>query len=108
MRTEFHSEAAQEPRLLVVEGLEYAVDDCSGQQRVFKLANEACGFAVSVAMSGKSDVSIDVLCWDRSAALAYGGEKAGELYDELHENDEHGCSVFDRIRLTAESIGFVR
>ena len=43
--------------------LEFAVDDCSGKERIFKLFDEAAGFAVSVAASGKPDVSIDVLCW---------------------------------------------
>lgn len=86
----------------IVDGLEYAVDDCSGHQRVFKLPNEAAGFAVSVAMTGKQDVYIDVLTWTRAAAIAYGGDDAGQVYDE-----DPDASVHDRIRVTAESIGRV-
>ena len=41
--------------------VEYAVDDASGHQRTFKTADEAAGFAVSMGLSGRSPIYIDVL-----------------------------------------------
>jgi len=90
------------PTSYPVPNLEYAVDDCSGRERIFKTPDAAAGFAVAIAMSGRANVSIDVLTWDRDAAVAYGGDDAGEVYDEDPE-----ASVHDRIVIKAESMGRV-
>lgn len=82
--------------------VEYAVEDGSGQERIFRTPDEAAGFAVSMGMSGKSPVYIDVLIYSRAGARHYGGDYAVEQYDEDPE-----ASVSDRIRITAESEGRV-
>lgn len=88
-----------------IPGLQYAVKDCSGRERVFDMPDEAAGLAVAVAMSGKSDVSIDVLAWTREAAVAYRG---GDIYEGGEEyDDDPEASVFERITIKAESIGHV-
>jgi hypothetical protein len=80
--------------------VEYAVDDASGKQRIFKKADEAAGFAVALAISDGRPHNIDVLVWSRSGAVAYGGDDAGDEYDEDPE-----ASVFDRIVVQAEATG---
>ena len=82
--------------------IEYAVDDFSGKERIFKTFDEAAGFAVAVAASGKEDVSIDVLIYSKAAARAYGGD---DFADEYAEDPD--ASVSDRIVITAESVGKV-
>jgi hypothetical protein len=82
--------------------LEFAVNDCGGKERIFKRFDEACGFAVSVAASGKPDVSVDVLCWTEGAARFWGGDAAVEAYRE-----DPDASVTERIIIRAESIGRV-
>lgn len=82
--------------------VEYAVDDASGHQRIFKTPNEAAGFAVSMGLSGRSPIYIDVLIWSRAGAKFYGGDDAVEQYNEDPE-----ASVFERIRLKVESEGRV-
>ena len=49
---------------------EYAVDDASGKQRIFKSSNEAAGFAVSIAMSRGTPVNLDVLVYSPAGARA--------------------------------------
>jgi hypothetical protein len=82
--------------------LEFAVNDASGKQRIFKNFNEACGFAVSVSATGIGDVHLDVLAYSKSAAKAWAGDEGVESY-----NDDPEASVFDRIVSRAESIGRV-
>jgi hypothetical protein len=82
--------------------VDYAVDDASGREVIFKTADEAAGFAVSVALSGRSPVYIDVLIYSRAGAKFYGGDDAVEQYDEDPE-----ASVSERIRIKAESEGRV-
>jgi hypothetical protein len=81
--------------------VEYAVEDGGGQERIFKTADEAAGFAVSLAMSGRT-VYIDVLIYSRAGARFYGDDHAVEQYDEDPE-----ASVSDRIQVKAESLGRV-
>ncbi|HEY6117467.1 MAG TPA: hypothetical protein VI172_16055 [Candidatus Dormibacteraeota bacterium] len=84
-----------------VDGLEYAVNDCSGKERVFKHPDEAAGFAVAVGMTHGDRVNLDVLCWNREAAVAYrGSENGGKEYDEDPE-----ASVFERIEIRVNPIG---
>jgi len=86
-----------------IDGLEYAVDDYSGAQRTFHSRDEAAAFAMAVALTGKSHVHIDVLCWSREAAIGYQGEDfAAHVYDA-----DPDASTHDRIRVTAESVGSV-
>lgn len=81
------------------EGLEYAVDDCGGNARIFKTFDKAAGFAVAVAASGKEGVTIDTLCWSREAAEAAGLE---EEYDEDPE-----ASVTCRLEIKVNYVGRV-
>lgn len=83
--------------------VEYAVDDASGKQRIFKSSNEAAGFAISLAMSHGKDVNLDVLVYSPSGARWYRGTSEG--VDEYNEDPD--ASVFDRIIVRAESIGRV-
>ena len=82
--------------------VEFAVDDASGQQRTFKDFDEAAGFAVSMAASGRDDVNLDVLIWSRAGARAYGGDDAVEQYDEDPE-----ASVFERLEIRVNPVGRV-
>ena len=83
-------------------GVEFAVDDAGGNQRIFKQFDAASGFAVGVsAMSGKK-VNVDVLIYSVSGARWWGGDEAVEQY-----RDDPDASVSDRIVLRAESVGKV-
>jgi hypothetical protein len=79
--------------------LEFAVDDASGHQKTFKTFEEAAGFTIAMASSNGSEVNIDVLCWSKAAAKAWGVE---EQYEEDPE-----ASVTDRITIRAEHVGRV-
>lgn len=80
-------------------GVEYAVDDTSGKEHIFKTFDEAAGFAVAVASSGITTVNIDVLCFTRAGAKFVGLE---EEYDEDPE-----ASVTQRIEVSVDIIGRV-
>ena len=82
--------------------VEFAVDDMSGHERIFKTFNEAAGFAVSIAASNGSTVNLDVLIWSPAGARAYGGDDAVEQYFEDPE-----ASVFERIEIRADAVGRV-
>ena len=79
------------------------VDDASGRPRYFKSSNEAAGFAISLAMSHGRSVNIDVLVHSPAGARWYRGTSEG--VDEYNEDPD--ASVFDRIVVSAESIGRV-
>ena len=83
--------------------VEYAVDDANGRQRTFKSSNEAAGFAISLAMSQGKAVHIDVLVHSPAGARWYRGSSDGVTEYE----DDPDASVFDRIVVSAESIGRV-
>ena len=83
--------------------VEYAVDDASGRQRIFKSSNEAAGFAISLAMSHGRPVNLDVLVHSPAGARWYRGSSDGVTEYE----DDPDTSVFDRIVVSAESIGRV-
>lgn len=80
--------------------VEYAVDDASGKERIFKSSDEASSFAISLAMSDGRPHNIDVLIYSVSGARWYGGDDAAEEYD-----DDPEASVSDRIVVRAESLG---
>jgi hypothetical protein len=79
--------------------VEFAVDDASGNQRIFDTFDAAAGFAVSLAASGRT-VALDVLIWSEAAARAWGGDDAVESYRE-----DPDASVFERIEITANPVG---
>jgi len=81
--------------------VDFAVDDASGQERTFKRFDEAAGFAVALAASGR-DVDLDVLIWSRAGARFYGGDEAVSQYDEDPE-----ASVFERLQIRVNPIGRV-
>ena len=83
--------------------VEYAVDDASGRQRIFRSSNEAAGFAISLAMSHGSAVNLDVLVHSPAGARWYRGSPEGAAEYE----DDPDASVFDRIVVNAESLGRV-
>jgi len=80
--------------------VEFAVDDASGKERIFKTFDEAAGFAVSMAASNGQTVNIDVLIWSKSGARAYAGDDGVEQYEEDPE-----ASVFERIEVRADAVG---
>ena len=82
--------------------VEYAVDDASGQQRIFKTFDEAAGFAVAIAASGKPVVDLDVLIWTKAGARFYGDSDAVEQYEEDPE-----ASVFERLEIQVNFVGRV-
>ena len=85
----------------VHDDVEFAVDDCSGKERIFKDGAEAQAFAMSVAMS-RGEATLDVLVWSVEGARAYGGSDAVDAYREDPE-----ASVFERyeVRSTANWAG---
>jgi len=83
--------------------VEYAVDDASGKERIFKTANEAAGFAVSLAISDGRPHYIDVLIYSVEGAHWYRGNSDGD--DAYNEDPE--ASVFDRIEVRADAQGRV-
>jgi len=82
--------------------VEFAVDDYQGHERIFKTFDEAAGFAVSIAASGKSNVTIDVLIHSVAGARWWGGDDAVEEYRE-----DPDASVSDRIEISANPVGRV-
>ena len=80
--------------------LEFAVEDHSGRERIFKSFDEAAAFAVGLAASDGRKHNLDVLIWSRAGARAWGGSDALERYNEDPE-----ASVFERIEITADSVG---
>lgn len=70
--------------------------------KLFETFNEAAGHAVSLAASGKEDVSIDVLIYSEDGAREWGGDSAVEDYWQ-----DPDASVSERIIVRAESIGRV-
>jgi hypothetical protein len=82
--------------------VDFAVDDYSGKEKIFKKFDEAAGFAVSLAASGKSDVAIDVLIWSESGARFYGGDDAVDRYNEDPE-----ASIFERLEISVDNVGMV-
>ena len=79
--------------------VEYAVDDASGKERIFKDFDSAAGFAVAVALSGREHVNLDVLVWGEEGAAFVGLEEA---YAEDPE-----ASVTQRLVISAASAGRV-
>jgi len=79
--------------------VEYAVEDGSGQERIFKSFDEAAGFALGMAVSrGESD--LDVLVFSKAGARFYGGDDAVEQYEEDPE-----ASVFERFEIRVNAVG---
>jgi hypothetical protein len=81
--------------------VEFAINDASGRERIFKTWDEAAGFALSLACSGRT-VNLDVLIWGESGARFWGGDDAVEQYREDPE-----ASVFERIEIKADPMGRV-
>jgi hypothetical protein len=82
--------------------VDYAVDDASGKERIFKTFDEAAGFAVAIALSGRERVNLDVLIFDEAGAEFYGGDDAVEQYNEDPE-----ASVFERFEISVNAVGRV-
>jgi hypothetical protein len=81
--------------------VEYAIDDSSGQQHTFKNFDEAAGFALAIAVSGR-EANLDVLVWSKSGARFYGGDDAVNQYNEDPE-----ASVFERFEIRVNAVGRV-
>lgn len=79
--------------------VEYSVDDASGKERIFKTFDEAAGFSVAIALTGRLS-NIDVLIYSESGAKFYGGDEAVEVYEADPE-----ASVHERIEITANMLG---
>ncbi len=81
--------------------VEFAVDDASGKERIFKDPVEAQLFALNMAMS-RGESAIDVLIWSEDGAQAYGGSDAVDRYNEDPE-----ASVFERYEISVNFVGMV-
>jgi hypothetical protein len=81
--------------------VEFAVDDASGRERVFKTWDEAAGFAVSIATSGRPS-AIDILVYSEAGARNVMGEDGVAMYRE-----DPDASVFWRIEIIANAVGRV-
>lgn len=80
--------------------VEFAVDDASGRQQIFKTPHEATNFAVSLALSDGKVHNIDVLVYSIEGARMYAGSEGEERYME-----DPNASVFERLRIRADSVG---
>jgi hypothetical protein len=80
--------------------VEFAVD-VGNKQQIFNTFNEAAGFAVSLAASGRR-THIDVFIFSRSGAKWYGGSDAAIEYDE-----DPDASVFERLEIRVSNEGRV-
>ncbi len=79
--------------------VEYAVEDGSGKERIFKTFDEAASFALSMAIS-RGECDLDVLIYSTFGAKFYGGPDAVEQYKEDPE-----ASVFERFNITVNNAG---
>jgi len=82
--------------------LEFAVDDPSGRERIFKKFDEAAAYAVTLALSDGSPHHVDVLIHSAAAAKFWGGEDAVQQYE-----DDPDASVSQRIEVRADDRGRV-
>lgn len=84
-----------------IKGIEFAVDDAQGRERIFETFGDALIFAVGQSISTGRPVNVDVLAHSREAAEKWqtGG---GEIYDE-----DTDASVFQRIVIRADDQGRV-
>lgn len=82
--------------------VEFAVDDGQGRERIFKTFDEAAGFAVSMAATGRPDVYLDVLVWSAKGAEWYAGDDGVERYEE-----DPDASVFERFEISVNYVGRV-
>jgi len=83
------------------QGVEYAVDDAAGKERTFKTFDDAAGFAVALAASGRA-VNLDILVYSEEGARQLGGDGAVEQYRE-----DPDASVFERLEIKVNSVGRV-
>lgn len=81
--------------------VEFSVDDASGGERIFKTFDEAAGFAVALAASGRKS-SINILVYSRSGAKWLAGDEGVAEYEE-----DPDASVFRRIVIKADDQGRV-
>jgi hypothetical protein len=79
--------------------VDFSVDDCGGNERIFKTFDEAAVFAVAIAAS-RGESSIDVFIYSESGARWYGGDDAVEQYRE-----DPDASVSDRIEIKVNVVG---
>jgi hypothetical protein len=86
-------------RALTHEHVEFAVDDCRGDERIFRTFADACAFAVSISLSGKADVHVDVLVYSIEGAEWWSGG------DDIEFDEEQ--SVYERVEIKANSMGGV-
>jgi len=82
--------------------VEFAVDDASGRERIFKTFDDAVGFAAALAASDGREHNVDVLVHSEAGARFVGGDDAVEQYRE-----DPDASVHERIAIRAESKGRV-
>jgi len=82
--------------------VEFAVDDASGEERIFQTFDEAAGFAAGLALSTGRRIELDVLVMSRAGAEWWGGSDGGDDYD-----DDPEASVFERLVLDVTSQGRV-
>lgn len=81
--------------------VEFAVDDASGQERIFKTWDEAAGFALAIA-TGSGTSQIDMLVYSEAGARWAQGDDGVEQYLEDPE-----ASVFERYEIKVNPVGRV-
>ena len=81
--------------------VDYAVEDGSGKERIFKTWDEAASFALGMAISRGESV-LDVLVHSTWGAKFYGGDDAVQQYKEDPE-----ASVFERFEIRVNAVGRV-
>jgi hypothetical protein len=79
--------------------VDYAVDDASGKEHIFKTWGEAAEFALGMAAS-RGESNLDVLIHSTWGAKFYGGDDAVQQYKEDPE-----ASVFERFEIKVNAVG---
>jgi hypothetical protein len=81
--------------------VEFAVNDASGEERIFKTWDEAAGFALVIAM-GRGESSLDVLVYSEEGARWAQGDEGVDQYRE-----DPDASVFERYEIKVNAVGRV-
>jgi hypothetical protein len=82
--------------------VEFAVDDASGKERIFKTFDDAAGFAVNLALSDGRAHNLDALVSSRAGARFLMGDAGVDEYDQ-----DPDASVHARVIVKAEYVGRV-
>lgn len=80
----------------------HVTDPSNSRTFLHSFIRDALAMAAELALLRGVTTYVDVVVWDRAAAVRWGGDDAGEAYDE-----DPDASVFERIEVKVNSLGRV-